>query len=255
MVGGAEDVSLLDAGFPVGITGCFTTRSGGASASPWDSLNLALHVGDDPVDVRANRSNVAGRIGVDRIAFPEQVHGAEVAQLVDAGSVELSRWPGGVGCDAIVTAERGVALGVLVADCMPVLLADPGAGVVGAAHAGRRGLAAGVLRTTLDAMSGLGAEAARIVAVVGPSICGRCYEVPERMRAEIDAAVPGTACETSAGTPGLDLVAGAISVLRAAGVTATATRICTAEDARFYSYRRDGRTGRFAGIVMLSGDG
>jgi YfiH family protein len=156
--------------------------------------------------------------------------------------------------DALVTADAGLPIGVLVADCMPVLLSDPVAGVVGAAHAGRRGLVAGVLQATLQAMNGLGAEPSRTTAVIGPSICGCCYEVPEAMREEVAAAVPGTACETSAGTPGLDLVAGALGVLRKAGVDATAMGICTAEDDRFYSYRRDGVTGRFAGVVMLSGD-
>jgi YfiH family protein len=153
-----------------------------------------------------------------------------------------------------VTAVDGVPIGVLVADCLPVLLADAAAGVVGAAHAGRRGLAAGVLHATLDAMAGLGADPARTTAVVGPSICGRCYEVPAAMRDEVEASLPGSACETSAGTPGLDLVTGALKVLSDAGVTARATRICTAEDDRFYSHRRDGVTGRFAGVVMLSGD-
>jgi copper oxidase (laccase) domain-containing protein len=89
---------------------------------------------------------------------------------------------------------------------------------------------------------------------VGPSICGRCYEVPTEMRDDIEAAVPGAACETSAGAPGLDLAAGASRILDSLGVQSRSVGICTAEDDRFYSYRRDGVTGRFAGVVMLSGD-
>lgn len=195
---------------------------------------------------------MAAWFGGAAVAYPEQVHGPAVAVLT-APTEEASR--PGAGCDALVTALPSVPLGVLVADCMPVLLSDPVAKIVGAAHAGRRGLAAGVLQATLEAMTDLGAQAARTVAVIGPSICGRCYEVPEAMRDEVGAVVPGTACVTSIGTAGLDLVAGAVGLLRAAGVTARATEVCTAEDEGFFSYRRDGVTGRFAGIVMLRGDG
>jgi YfiH family protein len=237
---------LLIAALP-GAVGGFTMRAGGVSAAPYDSLNLALHVGDDPDDVLANRA--AARLGGAPTAYPEQVHGSRVAVAV--GPCGLTEWPDGAGCDAVVTAVDGLPIGVLVADCMPVLLADAAAGVVGAAHAGRRGLAAGVLQATLDAMTGLGAAPERIRAVIGPAICGRCYEVPAELRDEVDAAVPGTACETAAGTPGLDLPAGALRVLRDAGVAVTSVGICTAEDPRFFSYRRDGVTGRFAGLVML----
>lgn len=255
-----EDVAgieLIEAGLAAGVVGGFTTRAGGASGAPWDGLNLALHVGDDPAAVRANRSMIESRLGGAPLAFPEQVHGAAVATVAGEParpSTERGEWPGVAGCDALVTARPGIALGVLVADCLPVLVADPIAGVVAAVHAGRRGLAAGVLQATLAAMAGLGARTARLVAVVGPSICGRCYEVPEDMRDEVDAAVPGAACETAAGTAGLDLVAGALALLGAAGVQASATGICTAEDSRFFSYRRDGVTGRFAGVVMLAAD-
>jgi YfiH family protein len=237
---------LLTAALP-GAVGGFTTRAGGVSDPPYDSLNLALHVGDDPDAVFANRA--AARLSVAPTAFPEQVHGSRVAVAVAPGG--LTEWPDGAGCDAVVTAVDGLPIGVLVADCMPVLLVDAAAEVVGAAHAGRRGLVAGVLRATLDAMTGLGAAPERIRAVIGPAICGRCYEVPAELRDEVDAAVPGTACETTAGTPGLDLPAGARRVLRDAGVSATSVGICTAEDPRFFSYRRDGVTGRFAGLVML----
>ncbi|MGN6473740.1 MAG: peptidoglycan editing factor PgeF [Mycobacteriales bacterium] len=245
---------MLDAALP-GVVAGFTTRAGGVSAGPWAELNLALHVGDDPTAVWSNRATVAARLGAAGIAFPEQIHAAGVAVLTDPSSVRAERWPAGDGCDAVVTATRDVALGVLVADCMPVLLVDPVAQVVAAAHAGRRGLAAGVLQTTLDAMTDLGAQPGRTVATIGPAICGRCYEVPAEMQAEVEAAVPGTACETAKGTSGLDLPAGALGVLGAAGVQAAAVGICTAEDPRFYSHRRDGVTGRFAGVVMLSADG
>jgi len=223
------------------------------SPAPWDGLNLALHVGDEPDLVFANGDLLAAHLKVTGLNFPQQVHGTGVL-LVDEVRRGYLTHSNTVGVDALVTHRRGIALGVLVADCMPVLLADPVAGIAGAAHAGRRGLVDGVLQATLAAMIDIGADPARVHGVVGPAICGRCYEVPAAMRDDVDAQVPGSACETSQGTPGLDLVAGALNLLRASGVTASAIGVCTAEDERFYSYRRDGVTGRFAGVVMIAGD-
>ena len=156
----------------------------------------------------------------------------------------------------MVTRVAGLPLGVLVADCMPVLLADATAGVIGAVHAGRRGLAGGVLQAAVAAMQSLGAAPARTSAVIGPAICGRCYEVPAPMRDEVETTVPGTAASTWQGTSSLDLPAGAAAVLAQAGIAAVrSVDICTLEDDRFYSYRRDGhQTGRFAGVVVLAPD-
>jgi YfiH family protein len=244
-------VELLEAGLPAGVVGCFTTRAGGVSPPPWDSLNLATHVEDDLERVTGNAMRVITRLGVEGLSLPQQVHGARVV-AVESSAAGLRVIPGGA--DALVTNRDRVAIGVLAADCMPVLLADPEAGVVAAAHAGRPGLTAGVLEATLDAMSEMGAEPGRIHAVVGPSICGRCYEVPAEMCDEVEAVAPGSASTTRTGTPALDLPAGAFGVLTRAGVADMVnTGICTAEDARFFSYRRDGLTGRFAGIVMLAG--
>ncbi|HEX3706118.1 MAG TPA: peptidoglycan editing factor PgeF [Mycobacteriales bacterium] len=246
-------LDLLDAGLP-GVVGGFTTRGGGVSAPPWESLNLASHVGDELGRVLANADLLARHLGAEGINLPHQMHGAEVL-IVDSSTSGLRTHSKLGGVDALVTARPGIAIGVLVADCTPVLIADPVAGIVAAAHAGRRGLGAGVLQATLTEMVDIGAEVGRMRAVVGPAICGRCYEVPESMRSEVDALVPGTATVTRAGTPGLDLPAGAMAVLRAAGVAEVRSiGICTAEDERFYSYRRDGVTGRFAGVVMLATD-
>lgn len=245
-----DELELLDAGLPVGAAGWFTTRAGGVSPPPWDSLNLGAHVGDDVVRVRVNAERIVARLGVDGLNLPEQVHGVGVL-VVEAAGPGL-RVHGGA--DALVTRHQKVAIGVVVADCMPVLLADADAGVVAAAHAGRRGLAAGVLQVTVAAMQGLGADPSRISAVIGPSICGRCYEVPAELQDEVTARVPDAASTTRSGTPGLDLPAGASGALARAGVTqVTLPASCTAEDRRFYSYRRDGVTGRCAGIVMLAG--
>jgi polyphenol oxidase len=156
------------------------------------------------------------------------------------------------GTDAAVTALPGVALAVLTADCVPVLLADPQAGVVGVAHAGRVGAAAGVLSATLAAMEGLGARMGDCEALLGPAVCGACYEVPAEMRDEVGAALPGSATRTRRGTPGLDLRAGLRAQLAALGVAKVGVDPrCTVEDPDLYSYRRDRRTGRLAAVTWL----
>jgi YfiH family protein len=249
------ELELLDAALPGAVAG-FTTRAGGVSASRWESLNLALHVDDEVRRVLANRDLHARRLGTGWVNFPQQVHGPDVL-VVDrdrAGRRRITRG-GAPGVDALVTADPGVPLGVLVADCLPVLFADPVARVAGAAHAGRRGLVAGVLQQTVAAMVELGAVPGRTAAVIGPAVCGRCYELPVAMRDEVEAAAPGSATLTRAGTPASDLPGGARRVLETLGLAAVReVGICTVEDTRFYSYRRDGVTGRFAGVVMLTGD-
>lgn len=244
----AAGLALLKADLPLPAAGAFTSRAGGVSAPPWDALNLALHVGDDPDRVAANRRRLAAALDVPVVVFAEQVHGAQVG-VVDGATPP----DGGVpGVDALVTGTSGVALAVLAADCLPVLLADPGAGVVAAVHAGRAGLAAGVLQRTLEAMAGLGATPAGTTAVIGPAICGLCYELPAALADEVAGQVPGVRSRTRTGTPSVDLAAGAHGLLSRSGVGVRRTGGCTAEQpARFFSYRRDGRTGRHAGVVRL----
>ena len=140
---------------------------------------------------------------------------------------------------------------IRVADCVPVLLADPVAGVVGAVHAGRPGLALGITERAVGRMHGVGAD--RLVAWIGPHVCGACYEVPAQMRDEVSARVPAAYAETSWGTPALDIGAGVRAQLEAAGVEVVATGGCTREDPALHSYRRDGATaGRLAGLVWMS---
>lgn len=233
----------------------FSTRVGGASRGPWSAGNLGSSVGDDPAAVRSNHDDIASWLGV-RPAFGYQVHGRTVRR------VEAPPEPGSPSpvCDGQVArrdpAGTQLGLGVLAADCLPVLLADDDAGVIATAHAGRRGLAGGVLQATVGAMVAAGAEPGRIHVVVGPGICGRCYEVPADMRDEVAAAVPETATTTGCGTPGLDLAAGARAVLADLGVAHVVDLgICTRTDPRFFSYRGDGGpagpTGRFAGLIAL----
>jgi YfiH family protein len=225
-----------------------TDRRGGGSRPPYDSFNLGDHVGDRPEDVAANRERVARELGIraESLVWMTQVHGATVT-VVD-GPVD-----GPVpDTDALVTTTPGLVLGVLAADCVPVLLADPVAGVVAAAHAGREGVRLGVVPAAVRAMVGLGARADRISALLGPAICGACYEVPAPVRAAVERVAPGSAARTRKGTPGLDLRAGLAAVLRGLGVPEVVhDPRCTAEDRRLFSYRRDGTTGRQAGLVWL----
>ncbi|MEU5890056.1 peptidoglycan editing factor PgeF [Streptomyces sp. NPDC047461] len=227
----------------------FTDRWGGVSAVPYEELNLGGAVGDDADAVRTNRELAAKSLGIDpgRVVWMNQVHGAEVAVVSEAwGDRPVPE------VDAVVTAERGLALAVLTADCTPVLLADPVAGVVGAAHAGRPGMIAGVVPAAVRAMTELGAEPARIVARTGPAVCGRCYEVPDAMRADVSAAEPAAYAETSWGTPAVDVTAGVHAQLERLGVRdREQSPVCTLESGDHFSYRRDRTTGRLAGYVWL----
>lgn len=160
----------------------FFTRRGGVSAGPYASLNCSLSGQDAPEAVRENRALVARHLGAEpsNLVGLTQVHGAKVA-VVEAA------WPykAGPPADAMVSDRPGIALGIITADCTPVLLADPQAGVVGAAHAGWRGAVAGVLEATVDAMIRLGARPQSIAAVIGPCIRQPSYEVGPDLRGAI----------------------------------------------------------------------
>lgn len=225
-----------------------TTRSGGASAPPYASFNLGAHVGDDAGAVAANRARLARELGLAEtdLVWMQQVHG-RTATVVDG-----PRQQAVAATDALVTAVPGLALVALVADCVPVLLADPAAGVVAAVHAGRVGARAGVLPAALATMAELGARPDRTEALLGPAVCGECYEVPAEMAADVDRHLPGSGCRTRRGTPGLDVRAGLWRQLSAAGVARIGLDPrCTAEDDSLYSYRRDGTTGRIAALTWM----
>ncbi len=227
----------------------FTDRWGGVSAAPYERLNLGGAVGDDPAAVTDNRKLAAGSLALDAdaVVWMNQVHGRDVA--VVEGPWRNAAVPA---VDATVTVHRGLALAVLTADCVPVLLADPVAGVAAAAHAGRQGLLAGVVPAAVGEMVRLGADPARMTAMTGPAVCGRCYEVPEAMREEAAGLLPETRATTSRGTPALDLVAGVHAQLARLGVgKREKSHVCTLESADHFSYRRDGVTGRLASYVWL----
>ena len=228
-----------------GARALFTGRAGGTSTGDFAGLNLARHVGDEDAAVEANRALLAAELGRE-LVFVDQVHSARVHVLPAAGEIPV------VTADALVTDGADVALAIMVADCLPVLLADADSGVIGAAHAGRKGLLDGVLGETVAEMVALGAEPARIQVAIGPSVCGGCYEVPAAMQEESVSRNGALLARTRWGTPALDLTAGAVAALEAAGVPRAAIDAehpCTLEDEDFYSYRRSARTGRLAGVI------
>ncbi len=224
-----------------------TTRAGGVSKPPYDTFNLGDHVGDDPKAVAANRRRLAGATGLgeDRVIWMNQVHGVRV-ETVDGPRPRVED------TDALVTATPRLALAVVTADCVPVLLADARAGVVGAAHAGRVGAQNGVVPRTVEAMLRAGAHLADISVLLGPAVSGANYEVPAAMADEVEAALPGSRTVTAKGTAGLDLRAGIARQLRDLGVTAIdIDPRCTVADRALFSHRRGAPTGRLASLVWV----
>lgn len=203
-------------------------------------LDLAETPATDPavLDGELSRLEEACAASVVRMT---QVHGADVAVVHERPETPPS-------VDGLVTTRAGLALVARAADCVPVLLADPAAGVVAAVHSGRAGLVAGVVPAAVRRMHDLGATQLR--AWVGPHVCGRCYEVPEQMREDVAGHLPESWAETSWGTPALDIGAGVRAQLDRLAVAHVSVGGCTREDERLWSYRRDGaRAGRIGGLV------
>lgn len=231
---------------PVRVRRVTTTRGGGVSRPPYDSFNLGDHVGDDPAAVAANRRRLAGAIGADAVVWMNQVHSDHVVVVDDAPDAPVDD------TDALVTATPRLALAVLSADCVPVLLADARAGVIGAAHAGRVGAQRGIVARTVEAMVALGAGVSDISVLLGPAVSGRNYEVPAAMADEVEAALPGSRTTTAKGTPGLDIRAGIARQLTTLGITAIdIDPRCTVEDRALFSHRRGAPTGRLASLVWM----
>lgn len=231
---------------PARVRALSTTRAGGVSVAPYDSLNLGTHVGDDPANVAANRAQVR-RIVPSEPAWLNQVHGTAV---VDAASVA-----GVPDADASVSRTPGAVCVVMTADCLPVLLCDRAGSVVGAAHAGWRGLHGGVIEATVAAMQVAPAD---VIAWLGPAIGPTAFEVGDEVRAAFVATdAIADAAFKPAGQPGkwlADIYLLARQRLAALGVTAVHGGDCctVSESRRFFSYRRDGVTGRMASLVWLA---
>lgn len=222
-----------------------TTRAGGCSLPPYDQFNLALHVGDDPQLVLDNRHLLSEVTGISRIQWLEQVHGNAVLK---AEGATLSSVPT---ADASWTDIRGLGLAILTADCLPVVFAAADGSAVGVAHAGWRGLLSGVLEQLLIAMPGSASEYA---AWIGPAISQSAYEVGEEVAAQVrqrsrgSILIPGR----KAGKYQLDLPGLASAMMKDLGVSEVRScGVCAAGDARTYSYRRDGVTGRMATVAWL----
>lgn len=249
-----------------GLFAATTTRVGGCSESPFDNgrggrgLNLALHVGDQVAAVAANRSLLSDLLPAPAF-WLNQIHGTDV---IDATGLPTAiAGPAGQPptADAAVSKTPGQVLAIMTADCLPVLLVDRNAGVIGAAHAGWRGLAAGILTNTVTAMELLGASPGSIDAWIGPAIGQTAFEVGTEVPAAFTASAVFRKIETNdffrkmADRPGKwlgDLPGLAKAQMMSVGVaTVTGGRHCTVSDGRFYSYRRDGQTGRMVSLICL----
>jgi polyphenol oxidase len=212
----------------------YTTRLGGNSSGDWASCNLGGKSGDDPKAVAANRAAVSKAVGAP-LSLVAQVHSGHVVdadEFVDADAPYGYDWSGAesvdgrefeasrrIEADGQVTTRTGLALGAFAADCLPVLMADSEAGVIAVAHCGRRGLENGVVGATIEAMRRKGASVKRIVATLGPCICGDCYEVGDQVAAEFEARFPDTRTVTRFGGAGIDIAKAALRELSHAGVT------------------------------------
>jgi YfiH family protein len=243
-------VSIVEGTLGRGARWAFADRTDGASLAPYDAGNLALHVGDDPDHVASNRARLAAAVGLpgEAIVGMAPVHGNGVAVVRERRHAPVPD------VDALVTDTPGLALLTLAADCVPVLLADVEAGVVGVVHSGWRGVLVDVTGTTLGVMVDLGARADRMQAVVGPAICGSCYPVPQERYDEVIAVAPLAASTDALGRPSLDLRRAVVEGLRSRGVSVTVVGLCTYESATLYSFRRDPVTGRHGAVVALEAD-
>lgn len=222
-----------------GVKVVYTTRLGGTSEGDYAHCNLGGKTGDDPNHVLANRVALSNAIDA-KLSLVSQVHSGVAVDVdesfvmnrpfgfdVSGGKGETAQQvgetadnPAVVEADGQVTAQKNVALGMFAADCLPVLMADAEAGVIGAAHCGRRGLQNGVIGATVEKMVAKGAKPERIVATLGPCICGDCYEVGGDIADEFDAQFPGTFTLSRFGQPGIDIAAAALQELAKAGVPA-----------------------------------
>ena len=240
----------IDWSAPPQVGAACTLRGGGVSGVPWATLNLGSHVGDAADAVAENRRRVAAALALPAAPYwLQQAHGTVVLDADTVADVAAAAAP----ADAAVSRTAGRVLAILVADCMPVLLAALDGTVIGAAHAGWRGLAAGVLEAAIDAM---GVPGAQLCAWLGPAIGPRHFEVGDEVREQFLAADAEAAAAFSANARGrwqCDLAWLARRRLQRAGLTRIASAgLCTYDEAaRCYSYRRDGRTGRMAALLWL----
>ncbi|MFW2404011.1 MAG: peptidoglycan editing factor PgeF [Gammaproteobacteria bacterium] len=229
-----------------------TTRTGGSSNAPYAELNLGIHVGDDAENVAANRAALVRAAGIDtQPGWLDQVHGTVVADF-DAADPDKHRVA--PTADASITRRPGRVCVVMTADCLPILLTDAAGTAVAAAHGGWRGLAAGVLEATIAAFRDRGVDAGDLLAWFGPAIGAAAYEVDQVVAGSLSPDDAGALIPGRAGHWQLDLYELARLRLARAGVERVyGGDLCTHSDsARFYSYRRDGATGRQATLIWMA---
>lgn len=243
-----------------GISYMFTTVDGGRSSAPFASANLGFHVGDNPSDVAYNRRRAQEKIGKP-IVWMDQVHGARIAPVTGGklGEIALDSYgfysageADGMILERSQTPRSGLALAVMVADCVPVLLADVTGRRIAAIHMGRAGMEKNIVGKAIDLFIERGSRPENIAAWFGPHICGRCYEVDDDLAQRMPSAVRSL---TRWGTPGIDIAYGGVLQAQQRRVRVEVSAQCTYEDANYYSHRRathqQHSTGRFAGVISL----
>ncbi len=237
-----------------------TTRGGGVSAGPYATLNLGLHVGDDPEAVVENRRRAAATVGADLgdLVFCRQTHGCAVATVTreDAGKGSTRDADAIDATDAVVTADVGVGLVMMAADCAPIVLYDPEAAVLGCVHSGWRGTTLRVAAAALGAMAALGARAERVVAAIGPAVPAARYQVGPEVVAAAGAALGdlhGLVAPDGTGRWTFDLVGANLRILTAAGVRPEAVHLCALDTAaaECFSDRAERPCGRQAAVAVL----
>lgn len=216
----------------------FTNRHGGSSHGDFSTWNLALHVGDVQDRVYENRKKLVDQVG--QVAYMSQVHGNSI-RFVTGSETEAPI------ADALITDNPDLALAVMVADCIPLLLRS--SKIVAAVHVGRAGLKNSVALKTVAAMRSLGADS--ISGIIGPAICGDCYEVPIELHDEIVKEHPTASAVTKHGTTALNLPLALVEALKSVEVMVESSGICTYEDDNYFSYRRNKITGRQVGVIKL----
>lgn len=233
-----------------GVEWGLTDRHDGVSRVPYASLNLGAGVGDDPSAVRQNRALVAHSLALEpaSLRFMQQQHGCDVhiASAEDSNPA-LGDEPL---VDGLIVQGSGRGVAALVADCTPVLIVDRSAGYAAAVHAGRPGMMREVVPAVINRLVALGAS--DLEAVVGPSICGRCYEVPRGMREEAGRISSVAPTMSWSGTPSIDVAAGVVDQLSRLEAPTLWLPGCARESDDLFSYRGEGKTGRFAAVVRLT---
>ncbi len=226
-------------------------RHGGVSPAPYDTLNVALHVGDQPVNVLKNRTELAFRWDflIENLIYMDQTHSDHI-QIIDDTAINKIE-----NCDAIITAQRNIPLMVMVADCIPMMIYDPKKRVIAAVHAGRNGTFLNIGAKTIKRMQEhFGTDPADIRIALGPSIHVCCYEVGEEIADIVQKSFDNDYIEEREGKTFLNLQKCNVDRLHEAGVPAQnieVSPVCTCCDTNYFSYRREGVTGRFAGVIKL----